>query len=99
MGFVFGLLLGAIGALLYAPKPGDGMRGELQVRADELKRRADDLQRIAQKIADDVTVKGREIIDDAKKEWDSAGSARSAGGTTSSRTGGTGTSGGTTSRS
>jgi|SRR5690242_18131489 len=100
MGFVFGLLLGAIGALLYAPKPGDGMRGELQARADELKRRADDLQRIAQKIADDVSVKGREIIDDAKKEWDSAG-ARSTG-TGASRTagtGGTGTSGGTASKS
>lgn len=93
MGFVFGLLLGAIGALLYAPKPGDGMRGELQTRADELKRRADDLQRIAQKIADDVSVKGREIIGDAKKEWDSAGSARSTG-TTSGRTGGVGTPGG-----
>lgn len=94
MGFVFGLLLGAIGALLYAPKPGDGMRGELQTRADELKRRADDLQRIAQKIADDVSVKGREIIDDAKKEWDSAGSARSSG-----RAGGAGTTGGTTPKS
>src|SRR5438045_9030731 len=93
MGFVFGLLLGAIGALLYAPKPGDGMRGELQARADELKRRADDLQRIAQKIANDVTVKGREIIDDAKKEWDSTSSARSTP-TSSSRTGGTGTTGG-----
>ena len=83
MGFVFGLLLGAIGALLYAPKPGDGMRGELQTRADELKKRADDLQRIAQKIADDVSVKGREIIEDAKKEWDSAGTGRT------SRPGGT----------
>ncbi|HLZ47394.1 MAG TPA: YtxH domain-containing protein [Candidatus Limnocylindria bacterium] len=104
MGFVFGLLLGAIGALLYAPKAGDGMRGELQARADELKRRADDLQRIAQKIADDVSVKGREIIDDAKKEWDSAGTARSTGAAGSRTagsggTGGTGTSGGAASKS
>jgi len=92
MGFVLGLLLGAIGALLYAPKPGDGMRGELQTRADELKRRADDLQRIAQKIADDVSVKGREIITDAKKEWDSSGTARTTGTGTRSggATGGTG---------
>jgi len=87
MGFIFGLLLGAVGALLYAPKPGDGMRGELQTRADELKKRADDLQRIAQKIADDVTVKGREIIGDAKKEWDSTGSARTTG-TGTGRSGG-----------
>jgi len=39
--------------------------------------------------ADDVTVKGREIIDDAKKEWDSAGTARSTGtGTGTGRSGG-----------
>jgi gas vesicle protein len=79
MGFVLGLLLGAIGALLYAPKLGDNTREELQLRADELKKRADDLQRIAQKIADDVSVKGREIIEDAKKQWESAGSGRSGG--------------------
>jgi len=77
MGFVFGLLLGAIAALLYAPKPGDNTREELRLRADELKKRADDLQRIAQKIADDASVKGREIIEDAKRQWDSAGSGRS----------------------
>ena len=81
MGFVFGLLLGAVAALLYAPKPGDNTREELRLRADELKKRADDLQRIAQKIADDASVKGREIIEDAKRQWDSAGSGRS-GGTT-----------------
>jgi len=79
MGFVLGLLLGAIGALLYAPKPGDNTREELQLRADELKKRADDLQRIAQKIADDVSVKGREILEDAKKQWDSTGPGRSGG--------------------
>ncbi len=81
MGFVFGLLLGAVAALLYAPKPGDNTREELRLRADELKKRADDLQRIAQKIADDASVKGREIIEDAKRQWDSAGSGRP-GGTT-----------------
>ncbi|HEY8757600.1 MAG TPA: hypothetical protein VIN74_03800, partial [Candidatus Limnocylindria bacterium] len=69
----------------------------LQTRADELKKRADDLQRIAQKIADDVTVKGREIIGDAKKEWDSTGSARTTG-TGTGRSGGT-TGGGTASKS
>ena len=87
MGFVLGLLLGAIGALLYAPKLGDGPREELQLRADELKKRADDLQRIAQKIADDVSVKGREIIEGAKREWESSGPGRTGG---SGRSGGTG---------
>jgi gas vesicle protein len=90
MGFVLGLLLGAIGALLYAPKAGDSTREEWRVRADELKKRADDLQRIAQKMADDVSVKGREVLEDAKKQWESSGSGR---------TGGTGTGSGGGSKS
>ena len=78
MGVIFAFLAGAVAALLYGPKLlGDNPKDELQLRADELKKRADDLQRIAQKIADDVSVKGREIIDDARKEWESAGSGRS----------------------
>ena len=86
MGFVLGLLLGAIGALLYAPKAGDSTREEWRVRADELKKRADDLQKIAQKMADDVSVKGREVIEDAKRQWESTGGGRTGG------TGGGGTS-------
>lgn len=87
MGFVLGLLLGAVGALLYAPKAGDSTREEWRMRADELKKRADDLQRIAQKMADDVSVKGREVLEDAKRQWESSGSGR---------TGGTGAAGGGT---
>lgn len=87
MGVILAFLAGAVAALVYGPKLlGDNPRDELQQRADELKKRADDLQRIAQKIADDVSVKGREIIEDAKKEWDSAGGTKPAG---SSRSGGT----------
>jgi gas vesicle protein len=94
MGFVLGLLLGAIGALLYAPKPGDATREEWRMRADELKKRADDLQRIAQKMADEVSVKGREVIEDARKQWDAGG--RPAG--NSGGTAGGGTSAGGTSK-
>jgi gas vesicle protein len=90
MGFVLGLLLGAVGALLYAPKAGDSTREEWRMRADELKKRADDLQKIAQKMADEVSVKGREVIEDAKKQWESSGSGR---------TGGTGTGSGGSSKS
>lgn len=88
MGFVLGLLLGAVGALLYAPKAGDSTREEWRQRADELKKRADDLQRIAQKMADDVSVKGREVLEDAKRQWDSSSSRAGGGGGTSG--GGTG---------
>jgi gas vesicle protein len=83
MGFILGLLAGAVAALLYAPKTGDITREELRARTDELKRRADDLQKIAQKLADDASVKGKELIDEAKRQWDSsakAGSRESGGG-------------------
>jgi len=70
MGFILGLLTGAVVALLYAPKTGDITREELRQRTDELKRRADDLQRIAQQLAEDAQVKGRELVDEAKRQWD-----------------------------
>ena len=69
MGFIIGVLTGAIAALLYAPKTGD-------ITREELKRRADELQKIAQKLADDASVKGRELIDEAKKQWDSSSAGR-----------------------
>src|SRR3989442_14914652 len=73
MGFLVGLLAGAVLALLYAPKAGDLTREELKARSEELKRRADDLQKIAQKLADDAAVKGRELVAEAKKQWDQSG--------------------------
>jgi gas vesicle protein len=76
MGFIIGVLTGAIVALLYAPKTGDITREELRVRSEELKRRADELQKIAQKLADDASVKGRELIDEAKKQWDQSAAGR-----------------------
>jgi gas vesicle protein len=75
MGFIVGLLTGAVLALLYAPRSGDLTREELRQRSDELKRRADDLQRIAQKLADEAQVKGRELIDEAKRQWGETGRA------------------------
>lgn len=70
MGFLIGLLTGAVVALLYAPKTGDMTREELKVRSDELKRRADELQRIANDLTQQAQVKGRELVDEAKKQWD-----------------------------
>jgi gas vesicle protein len=89
MGFIIGVLTGAVVALLYAPKTGDITREELRMRSEELKRRADELQKIAQKLADDASVKGRELIDEAKKQWDQSAAGRAA---SSSR----GTTGGST---
>lgn len=90
MGFLVGLLLGAVAALLYAPKAGDEMRDEMRARTDELKRRADDLQRVAQKLAGEAQTKGKELIDDARQEWTGSGTGSgTAGGGTSGRSGGT----------
>ena len=80
MGFLIGLLTGAVVALLYAPKPGDFTRDELRQRSEELMRRADELQRIAQEMSQQAQVKGREIVDEAKRQWDRGGSARTGGG-------------------
>lgn len=88
MGFLMGMLIGAVAALLYAPKAGDEMRVEFRTRADDLKRRAEELQRIAQKLTGEAQTMGSTLIDDAKEEW----KATEAGGGT------TGTSGGTTTR-
>jgi gas vesicle protein len=89
MGFIIGVLTGAIAALLYAPKTGDITREELKVRSEELKRRADELQKIAQKLADDASVKGRELIDEAKKQWDSSSAGRASAGARSTPGGST----------
>jgi gas vesicle protein len=70
MGFLIGLLTGAVVALLYAPKPGDLTREELKARSDELKRRADELQKIAQDLAAQAQVKGKELADEAKRQWE-----------------------------
>ena len=73
MGFLIGLLTGAVVALLYAPKTGDLTREELRIRSEELKRRADELQKIANDLSQQAQVKGRELVDEAKRQWDKSG--------------------------
>jgi gas vesicle protein len=71
MGFLIGILTGAVVALLYAPKPGDMTRVELRQRTDELMKRADELERVARDLAGQAQVKGRELADEAKRQWES----------------------------
>jgi gas vesicle protein len=73
MGFLIGLLTGAVIALLYAPKPGDLTRDELKARSEELMRRADELQRVAQDLSAQAQLKGRELADEAKRQWEKVG--------------------------
>ena len=79
MGFLIGLVAGAIAMFLYAPKAGDLTREELRLRSDELRRRADELERVARDLAGQAQVKGRELADEAKRQWEGAGK-RSGGG-------------------
>jgi gas vesicle protein len=79
MGFLIGLLTGAVIALLYAPKSGDMTREELRVRSEELKRRADELQRIANDLSQQAQVKGKELVDEAKRQWERSGVAQRSG--------------------
>jgi gas vesicle protein len=89
MGFILGALVGAVMALLYAPQRGELTRDELRQRSDELRRRADDLQRAAQKLADEAQARGRELVGDAKRQWERTTS----GPTTSAGPGSTGSTG------
>jgi gas vesicle protein len=73
MGFLIGLLAGAIIALLYAPKSGDITREELRQRSEELKGRADELQRVATELSQQAQTKGRELADEAKRQWERYG--------------------------
>jgi gas vesicle protein len=73
MGFLIGLLTGAVLALLYAPKAGDLTREELKARSEEFKRRADELQRVAQDLSAQAQVKGRELADEAKRQLERVG--------------------------
>lgn len=79
MGFVIGFLAGAFVMLLYAPKPGDITREELRSRSEELKRRADELQKVAQDLSAQAQVKGRELADEAKRQWERVGQHSSRG--------------------
>lgn len=101
MGFLIGLLTGAVIALLYAPKTGDTTREELRVRSEELKRRADELQKIANDLSQQAQVKGRELVDEAKRQWDRSGVGQRPSETVSrtSGTAGRGNEGGPTAKS
>lgn len=78
-GFVIGLLaggaLGALLALLYAPKSGKDLRADIRERADGLLEGADDMVQAAKtqagKIVSDAKLRSSQLITEAKKEADS----------------------------
>lgn len=74
VGFLSGAVVGGIVALLYAPKPGKELRGELMskggVLADDLEDYLHDAQEKARTIINDGKEKSSALITDAKRRAD-----------------------------
>jgi len=78
-GLVIGLLaggaVGAILALLYAPKSGKELRAEIRERADEFREEADEYLTTARSKAGDIVTEAKKrsenLISDAKRKADS----------------------------
>lgn len=82
-GFLFGGLIGAAAALLFAPKSGDEIRAEIMDRGIELRDRADtELRQIRSQAedvladvrtqAEDLQKKAKQAVDDAQAKVTSA---------------------------
>lgn len=75
LGFLSGALVGGIFALLYAPKPGRELRGDLLQKGGELADDVDEYLQDAQEKAKHIINEGKEkstaLISDAKKRADS----------------------------
>lgn len=71
-GFLFGAFVGAVLALLFAPTPGEELRGQLREKGIELKERAAELSHEASEQAETLRSKSRELIDDQKTRFQEA---------------------------
>ena len=74
--FIAGMGVGAVGALVFAPKSGEETREILKSKADEgkefLRKQAADLRENASGLATDIVEKGREAIDRQKDSLNDA---------------------------
>jgi gas vesicle protein len=74
MGFMAGTVVGAVLALLYAPKSGRELRADIQHKTGELKDQADEYLRSARMKAVDIINEGKQrseqLVSDAKKKAD-----------------------------
>ena len=71
-GFLFGAFVGAILALLFAPAPGEEIRGQLREKSIELKSRASDLGAEVNKRADELKTKGQSLLGDQRIRFQEA---------------------------
>lgn len=72
IGFLAGTVVGAVIALLYAPKPGKELRADIKQKASDLKQDAEEYLKIAKQKAVDLIKEGKRqseiLITDAKKK-------------------------------
>lgn len=68
MQFIFGVITGAIVALLLAPQRGDVTREDLRAATEDLRRRADELSEKAKRVSDEAQLKTQRLVDDARKQ-------------------------------
>ncbi|MFQ5637300.1 MAG: YtxH domain-containing protein [bacterium] len=71
-GFLFGGIVGAVVALLYAPKSGKEMREEIRTRASDVKDDAEEKLVLAQKKAEALLEETKKNIEDLRNETEAA---------------------------
>jgi gas vesicle protein len=71
-GFLFGAFVGAVLALLFAPAPGEQLRGQLREKGIELKERASELGQEAGQQAEVLRTRGQELIEDQRTRFQEA---------------------------
>ena len=71
-GFFVGAFVGAAVALLFAPARGDEVREQIKEKGIELQHLAQDIKADPTKFADEVTTKGRTVLDEQRTRFQQA---------------------------
>ena len=71
-GFLFGAFVGAVLALLFAPAPGEEVRGQIREKSFELRDRAGELSGEARQHAGTLRVKGQQVLEQQKTRFQEA---------------------------
>ncbi|MBC7236706.1 MAG: YtxH domain-containing protein [Chloroflexi bacterium] len=71
-GFLFGAFFGAVLALLFAPAPGEELRGQLKEKSIELKGKAEELSQEATRRAEELRARSQELIESQKTRFQEA---------------------------
>lgn len=71
-GFFFGAFVGAAVALLFAPAPGQDVREQIKEKGIELQHLAEDIKSDPEKFAEEVSSKGRSVLDQQRTRFQQA---------------------------